>query len=268
MAWILIPASAIFLDAYGAELLPVTYIGAAVAGAAASRSHRRLRRRPLVAVASRVLAGTAAALVVAWALLSWRSVRGSPSRLLVLAPIMVPVGLHASSSARPALLLDVRALKACYARVIAGFALGFVAGGLVAPVLLSAPRDGAENLCWRPRLAAGLWLLLLVCDAPPVPGPSCPPWSRTARPERRARPRATSSGTATWAHRRLPDAVGGREPVARLPRASTGPRPRYDDSRSSPASSAGSPPSPTAPTSCSSSSSLGCCCGGSGCATG
>ena len=35
MAWILISASAIFLAAYGSDLLPVTYIGAAGAGLAA-----------------------------------------------------------------------------------------------------------------------------------------------------------------------------------------------------------------------------------------
>ena len=33
MSWILIPASAVFLSTYGADLLPVTYLGAAVAGA-------------------------------------------------------------------------------------------------------------------------------------------------------------------------------------------------------------------------------------------
>ena len=35
------------------------------------------------------------------------------------------------------MLLDVRVLKKFYARVVAGFALGFVAGGLAGPLLLS-----------------------------------------------------------------------------------------------------------------------------------
>ena len=40
VAWITIPASAIFLAAYGAELLPVTYLGAAVAGIVVERRAR------------------------------------------------------------------------------------------------------------------------------------------------------------------------------------------------------------------------------------
>src|SRR4029079_19325653 len=48
-AWVMIPASAMFLDVYGPGLLPYTYIGAAVAGIAGSAAlAAALRRRPLV----------------------------------------------------------------------------------------------------------------------------------------------------------------------------------------------------------------------------
>ena len=46
MAWITVPAGAVFLDTYGASLLPVTYIGAALAGVVRRRrSVRRARAR-------------------------------------------------------------------------------------------------------------------------------------------------------------------------------------------------------------------------------
>ena len=109
MAWILIPASAIFLERYGSELLPVTYIGAAVAGLAVEHAARggvspaaaasRWRRSPWLGCRSR----------------SWR--RGCCSRrsdadwvsfaLLVLVPIVVPVGFIFVVG-QAGMLLDVR----------------------------------------------------------------------------------------------------------------------------------------------------------------
>lgn len=158
-AWIAIPASAIFLETYGSGLLPVTYIGAAVAGAAASASlARALRRRPLVSVAMRILAVLAVGLVASWLLL-WRFGAGWVSfALLVLVPIVVPVGFMLVV-AQAGMLLDVRALKALYGRVIAGFALGFVIGGLVGPLLLAA-LGRTEHLLAAGAVAAAMFMFL------------------------------------------------------------------------------------------------------------
>ena len=57
--------------------------------------------------------------------------------LLVLVPIVVPVGFMFVVG-QAGMLLDVRTLKALYARVVAGFALGVVVGGLAGPILLDA----------------------------------------------------------------------------------------------------------------------------------
>ncbi len=135
VAWITIPASAIFLEAYGAGTLPFTYIGAAAAGVGASALlNRAFRRRSLMAVTSRVLGGFAVTLAVTYALLrtsgDWVSVF-----LLVLIPIVVPVGFMFVVG-QAGTLLDVRALKSFYPRVIAGFALGLVAGGLASPAAI------------------------------------------------------------------------------------------------------------------------------------
>ncbi len=86
-AWILIPASAIFLEAYGSELLPVTYIGAALAGVVSSTLlAAAFRRRPLASVATTTLAGLAVALLASW---------------LVLATTDAELGLVRAARARP-----------------------------------------------------------------------------------------------------------------------------------------------------------------------
>ena len=122
-AWIAIPASAIFLETYGAGLLPLTYIGAALAGAAASASLGvALRRHPLVSVTMSILASLASVLVACWLLLSRVGAEWVAFALLVLVPIIVPVGFMLVV-AQAGMLLDVRALKALYGRVIVGFAL-------------------------------------------------------------------------------------------------------------------------------------------------
>ena len=161
MAWIMIPASALFLSAYGPDWLPVTYIGAAAAGAGSSTAlARALRRLPIATVATRILAGLALALLGTWIVLAVWSADWVCFALLVLIPIVVPVGF-VFLVGQAGLLLDVRALKALYARVVAGFALGFVAGGLAGPALLTV-LGRTENLLAAAAAAAVFFLVLVV----------------------------------------------------------------------------------------------------------
>ena len=159
-AWLIVPGNTIFLVRYGSGLLPVTYILAAVGGAAASVGlANALRRRPLVAVAATTLAGTALTLVAAWAMLR-AGVEPAVFVILVLAPLQVPIGMMFVLD-QAGLLLDVRTLKAFYARVVAGFALGFVAGGLSASSLLDAlGRTEHLVLCAAGAMTAFLVVLL------------------------------------------------------------------------------------------------------------
>ena len=136
-AWIGIPASAIFLETYGSGLLPLTYIGAAIAGAATSAAlSAAVRKRPLASVAMSVLAILAVVVLVSWILLWTVGADWLSFGLLVLVPIIVPVGFMIIV-AQAGMLLDVRALKSLYGRVIAGFAFGFVVGGLLGPMLIN-----------------------------------------------------------------------------------------------------------------------------------
>ncbi len=160
-AWIAIPASAIFLETYGSGLLPVTYIGAAVAGAAASALlGAALRRRPLVSVAMRILTGLSIVLFASWLLLSRAGAEWVAFALLVLVPIIVPVGFMLVV-AQAGMLLDVRSLKSLYGRVIAGFALGFVTGGATGPMLIARLGD-TEDLLAAATVAAALFMVVLL----------------------------------------------------------------------------------------------------------
>ena len=136
-AWITVGGTAIFLESFGAGSLPVTYLGAAVAGGVATALlSRTLRTQALTTVAVRVLGLLALLLLVSWVLLSQWNATWVSFALLVLLPIVIPVGFIFIVG-QAGMLLDVRVLKSSYPRVIAGFALGFFVGGLVGPLLLT-----------------------------------------------------------------------------------------------------------------------------------
>ena len=168
IAWVLVPATTTFLDVYGSGLLPVTYIGAAVAGVATTAGlNAAFGRRPLAAVAARVLGGLVVALLLAWAALAWSDATWVSFALLVLIPIMVPVGFVFVVGQAGA-LLDVRALKAGYGRVIAGFALGLTVGGLVAPLWI-AVLGRTENVLLPAAAAVGAFLALVLATRSAFP---------------------------------------------------------------------------------------------------
>jgi hypothetical protein len=136
VAWVTIPANAIFLESYGSGGLPWTYVAAAVVGGLATFGlTAAFRRHSLVSVTMRVLVAFAAALLASFLALRfsgpWVSVI-----LLVLLPIMIPVGFMFVVG-QAGMLLDVRVLKVLYGRVVAGFALGLLSGGLAGPLVLA-----------------------------------------------------------------------------------------------------------------------------------
>ena len=160
IAWTTIPVSTIFLETYGSGMLPVTYLGAAAAGAGSTvLLARAVRKRPLVSTAARVFLLATVVFAASWLLLTTLDATWISFLLLVVLPISVPVGFMFIIG-QAGMLLDVRAMKALYPRVIAGFALGFTLGGLTAPLVLGV-LGRTEHLL----IAAGitsLALLLLV----------------------------------------------------------------------------------------------------------
>ncbi len=136
IALLVIPANGIFLAAYGAKWLPLTYVGIAVLGSSASVFiARSLRRWTLPAVSIVVLSSITATLLVTWLLMV---VTGSalPSVLqLMMLPVLLQLGFVIIGG-QAGRLLDLQQIKRYFPRIVAGFVVGYMTGGFAAvPVL-------------------------------------------------------------------------------------------------------------------------------------
>ena len=136
MALLLVPANALFLDAYGSSWLPATYVAIAVVGIPTSAVvATAVRRFALVAVAAGVLGAFAAVFFCSWLVLmaggSWIS-----ALLVVSFPILIQIGF-VFIGGKAGRMLDVREIKVLFPRIVLGFALGFLGGGLAGIPLLA-----------------------------------------------------------------------------------------------------------------------------------
>lgn len=144
LALVVIPANTLFLDAYGAKWLPATYIAIAVFGTAASALiARAARRTTLVRVATASLSALAVLYAASWLILVAGGVWVSAA-LLVLFPIALQIGF-VFIGGQAGRLLDVRQMKERFPRVVLGFSVGFLLGGLLGFPLL-ALLGSTENL--------------------------------------------------------------------------------------------------------------------------
>ena len=136
-ALLVIPANGIFLAAYGAEWLPLTYVGIAALGSSASVViARSLRRWSLPAVAVVVLASIAATLLATWSIMV---VTGSPWPSviqLMMFPVLLQLGFVIIGG-QAGRLLDLQQIKRYFPRIVAGFVVGFMVGGFAAVPLLT-----------------------------------------------------------------------------------------------------------------------------------
>ena len=145
MAFLVVPASALFLDEYGASALPYAYLAVAVAGAGTTYAMTRAQRRlSLSSLAAAVLAVYVVVVAGAWVVLTASDGTWVTFPLLVLFPLSIPIGF-ALVGAQAGRLLDVREMKANFPRVAAGFSIGFAVGGLAAAALVG-PLGGPPNL--------------------------------------------------------------------------------------------------------------------------
>jgi len=136
LALVVIPANALFLDAYGAKWLPATYIAIAVFGTGASALIARAARRTrLVRVATVSLFTMAVLYAASWLILVAGGVWVSAG-LLVLFPIALQLGF-VFIGGQAGRLLDVRQMKERFPRVVGGFSVGFLLGGLLGIPLLA-----------------------------------------------------------------------------------------------------------------------------------
>ena len=145
VVFLVVPASAVFLDRYGADDLPFVYLAVAVLGVVLSRVVGHLQARlPLASVAQWCIGAFVLIVAASWALLQLGDQSWVSAVLVGLFPLSIPVGfvLIGTQAGR---LLNVRSMKQYFARIVAGFSLGFVVGGLGAAVL-TGPLGGPVNL--------------------------------------------------------------------------------------------------------------------------
>ncbi len=160
LALLVVPANSLFLDAYGSEWLPATYIAIAVVGTGASALIARAARRTrLVRIASATLGGLAALYAASWATLVAGGVWVSAA-LLVLFPIALQIGF-VFIGGQAGRLLDVRQMKELFPRVVSGFAVGFFLGGVLAIPLLEV-LGSTEDLLLATTVAQLAFLALLL----------------------------------------------------------------------------------------------------------
>lgn len=160
-AFLVVPASALFLHTYGAQRLPWAYIVVAVAGILTSALVTRWSGRMSLGRLGGSLV-TAYVLIVTgcWlALHLWDAVWAT-FVLIVLFPLSIPIGFVIVGS-QAVRLYDVRELKAQFPRAVAGFPAGFALGGLAAGALAGVFGDIAHLLLVGVVCALGMLGLII-----------------------------------------------------------------------------------------------------------
>jgi hypothetical protein len=164
VAFLVVPASALLLHAYGADTLPYVYLIVAVAGVLVSWAMRRAQARLSLASLSVTVVGIYAVLVAAgYAVLTIADADWVTFPLVVLFPLAIPVGF-VLVGAQAGRLLDVLQMKQYFPRVVAGFSLGFAVGGLLAAWFVKI-LSGPEALLLVDVAAAGAMLVLITVTA-------------------------------------------------------------------------------------------------------
>jgi hypothetical protein len=164
VAFLVVPASALLLHAYGADTLPYVYLVVAVSGVLVSWAMRRAQARLSLAALAVTVVGTYAVLVaVGYAVLTVAGADWVTFPLVVLFPLAIPVGF-VLVGAQAGRLLDVLQMKEYFPRVVGGFSLGFAVGGLLAAGLVKV-LSGPEALLLVDVAAAGAMLVLIAVTA-------------------------------------------------------------------------------------------------------
>ena len=201
-AFLVVPASALFLERYGARALPYAYLAVAATGVVVSAAMRRAQARLALGALAVSVVGTFLVLVAAaWVILTVSDGIWVTFPLLVLFPVSIPIGfvLVGSQAGR---LLDVREMKAYLPRVFAGFSVGFGCGGLLAAWLVHVV-GGPVQLLGFDTASAACWLLLAVISARRHPA------ELGSRPDRVVVSAIEPTGVPSLLHNRLVLAVFG-----------------------------------------------------------
>ncbi|MET0773192.1 MAG: hypothetical protein ABWZ82_08920 [Candidatus Limnocylindrales bacterium] len=155
-----IVANAMFLDAYGSEWLPFTYILIGVAGIALSGAVARSAQSvDLLRLAISVLGSAAVMLGVAWVIVAGGGGAWVSVPLLVVFPILIQLGF-VFVGGQAGRLLDIAGIKAHFPRIAAGFPVGAVIGGILGGQLVGLT-GRTEDLLLATALAQSAFTALV-----------------------------------------------------------------------------------------------------------
>ena len=155
-AFLVVPASALFLSTYGAQRLPWAYIVVAIAGIVTSGLVSRASRSMSLGRLGEILVTAYMVLVaLCWVAIRFFDAMEGTFVLVVLFPLSIPIGFVIVGS-QAVRLYDVRELKAQFPRAVAGFPAGFALGGFLAGVLAGVFGNVADLLLVGIVCAAGM----------------------------------------------------------------------------------------------------------------
>lgn len=137
LALLVIVANALFLTDYGSKFLPYVYLLVAVLGslvAYGSAQAQRVWSLPNVAITT--MAVTLIFFVLAWSIRITTQARWVSFALITAFPLLLQIGfvLLGGQAGR---LLDVRQIRQLFPKIVTGFVVGFIIGGLLMPFLIN-----------------------------------------------------------------------------------------------------------------------------------
>jgi hypothetical protein len=176
-------ANAMFLQAYGASWLPLTYVLIGVAGAAVSALVAEAARRfDLTRIAVVVLGAAAVLIGAAWLVDATGDGAWVSGPLLVIFPLLIQLGF-VFVGAQAGRILDIAGIKSRFPRIMAGFPVGAVLGGVLAARLVDVFGRTDILLLTTALAQAAFAALVLVTGiryAHFLALPDAPPGGRTA----------------------------------------------------------------------------------------
>lgn len=160
-AFLVVPGTAVFLNAFGAEGLPYVYLMVAALGAAVSFGLTALQARLglyQLAIGTTVL--VAAAILACWAGLALAGDDRAAYPALVLFALELQLGF-VFIGAQAGRAFDVQELKRLFSWIVAGFVFGFMAGGFGAAAFTGRGGEAVNLLAASAALGVALAALML-----------------------------------------------------------------------------------------------------------
>lgn len=158
---LIIPASSVFLSAFGAEQLPWTYIAGAVAAMIGTPAlTKAVRRWALATIAVPVWGGLCLITLAGWFLMEWNESRWVAALLLVLFPLAILIGFFLVGG-QAGRVFNLRQMKERFPRVVLGFPAGFMLAGLLGDLLIGFFGEVQRLLPVAAGVAAGFLAVVM-----------------------------------------------------------------------------------------------------------